>query len=90
MANDILLPLLDTVKGPDGKPLYCCVKRFLVMHQQVKTGKLADAWNMHRNTISNWRRKLKLGEIECQGSPNCRLAKGMECSAQPVSVRPKS
>lgn len=82
MANDLLLPLLETVKDKDGNQLYCCVKRFLIVHQGVKTGKLADAWGLHRNTITNWRRRLKSGELQCPGNKNCRIATGaiIRCS----------
>lgn len=73
MSNEILKPLLETVKLPNGKPMYCCVKWWLVAHRKVRTGALADAWGLSVRTVRYWRRKMKLGEIKCECNANCRL-----------------
>lgn len=72
---EVLRPLLEIVKDAEGKPLYCCIKQFLMAHRHVRTGPLAEAWGLDRRTIQRYRRLKRLGELECPGGPHCRFGR---------------
>ncbi len=74
--NEILIPLLESVKNKDGSRTYCCVHQWLIAHRKVKTGKLADAWGLARRTVQYWRRKLKLGVTGCEKNSYCCMNRG--------------
>lgn len=73
MANEILIPILESVKTRDGKPFYCCIKQWLIAHRHVRSGELASAWGLSKSTIKYWRRKLRAGDLPCDRSPHCKM-----------------
>lgn len=77
MANEILVHLLATVKDAEGKPLYCCIKQWLIAHRHVKTGKLSAAWGVSKSTIKHWRHRLRVGDLPCEKLPTCKMSQAV-------------